>query len=300
MSYVRDLRGYGGAATPLARWGDGSAVALNVLLHLEEGAERSPRYGDSTMEEDNEAYYRVPPGAREIVAESFYDYGGTAGLRQLRSLISSYRFPLTVSVAGRALQAHPATAEWLAACEHEVAGQGMRFAAPSSGSDLRSDIAETIAMIQGATGKTVRGWYCRPPVPEWIHDEVARAAFSYDSCSVADDVPYHVGTETGPLLVLPCSLEGDDLGYWRNRYRVGSDFADAAIAALRELTAEARRHQAARMFTIQLRPRISGRPGRLAGLRAVFDYVSASPAISCRRRIDIAENWTAAVAPGTG
>lgn len=286
-----DYYGYG-YQVPVETWPSGDPVAVSIALHLEEGAQRSPKYGDEIMEPENEAAYIVPRGASDLVAESFYEYGEHAGVRRLLSLLAAHGAPLTVIAAGRALEHNVGVARLLRDSDCEIVGQGMRYLSPEGFAvdDLRTDVRATVAVAASRTGKEVRGWYCRPPVPAHIHEIVAESGMLYDSCSVADDVPYYVPTRHGPLLVVPCSPEGDDIGYWRNRYFTSRDFADPIIHALTTLRSEASRG-GARMFTLQLRPRISGRPGRLEGVRRVLEFLGTDPGFWLARRIDIAEHW---------
>ncbi|MBI2204284.1 MAG: hypothetical protein HYU41_10590 [Candidatus Rokubacteria bacterium] len=54
MSYVRDLRGYGGRP-PDPKWPGGARLALSLVVNVEEGADLSVTAGD----ERNEAVYEV-------------------------------------------------------------------------------------------------------------------------------------------------------------------------------------------------------------------------------------------------
>jgi allantoinase len=287
----RDYWGYGRSA-PVASWPSGDSVAISVVVHVEEGAEFSPLWGDETTEPENEAAYEIPSGERELAAESFYEYGSRRGIWKLLTVLEEYQIPLTIFAAGQALQNNQELSAGLRYTDHEIVGQGMRFSS-QRGQDVAiicADIRATTETVADLTGKEVVGWYSRPPVPTQMRVAIAQTdSLLYDNSSAGDDIPYRAHTTGGSVLVVPCSPEGDDLGYWRHQFFTPSDYSEPIIEALRVLRSES--DQGARMFSIQLRPRITGRPGRIDGLKRVLDFVTQNSGFWLARRVDIARHW---------
>ena len=71
-------------------------------------------------------------------------------------------------------------------------------------------------------------------------EALAREGFLFDSGSVTDDVPYFDTVDGRPFLVVPYSLDINDVRFWKNQFFTADDFASYAIDAFDVLHAEAR------------------------------------------------------------
>jgi hypothetical protein len=79
----RDLLGYG-AHRPDPHWPDGARLAVDFVLNYEEGAEYSVPDGDAGPEQGlGEGSIGVPPGMRDLNAESVYEFGSRVGFWRL-------------------------------------------------------------------------------------------------------------------------------------------------------------------------------------------------------------------------
>jgi peptidoglycan/xylan/chitin deacetylase (PgdA/CDA1 family) len=116
--------------------------------------------------------------------------------------------------------------------------------------------------------------------------------FLYDSDSYADDLPYWVAGPAGPHLVIPYTLDANDM-----RFAVAQGFnsGDQFFAYLRDSfdALHAEGQGAPKMLSVGLHCRIVGRPGRLAALERFIDHVLAHSQVWVTRRIDIARHWHA-------
>ncbi len=116
--------------------------------------------------------------------------------------------------------------------------------------------------------------------------------FLYDSDSYADDLPYWVAGPTGPHLVVPYTLDANDM-----RFAVAQGFnsGDQFFTYLRDsfdvLYAEGAKTP--KMLSVGLHCRLVGRPGRLAALERFIDHVLKHENVWVPRRIDIARHWHA-------
>ena len=92
---MRDLVGYG-ADSPIVRWPDGARIAVSLVVHFEEGAERCPLDGDEYPESDTEAL-AVEGKRQDLHVESMYEYGARAGIWRLLDLFDRHQVKATLS-----------------------------------------------------------------------------------------------------------------------------------------------------------------------------------------------------------
>ncbi|PSN76127.1 allantoinase, partial [filamentous cyanobacterium CCP4] len=100
---------------------------------------------------------------------------------------------------------------------------------------------------------------------------VEEGGFLYDSDSYADDLPYW-NTEYGrPHLVIPYTLDNNDM---RFATYAGFNSGDQFFAYLRDAfdTLYAEGEDCPKMMSIGLHCRLAGRPGRMAALARVLGY----------------------------
>ena len=127
---------------------------------------------------------------------------------------------------------------------------------------------------------------------------VEEGGFLYDSDSYADDLPYWNSEHGRPHLILPYSLDNNDLRFSTNGIFTAEDFFDYIRDAFDMLYAESA--VTPKMMSVGLHCRLVGRPGRIGGLARFLDYVQAHDDVWITRRRDIAAHWIAAHPPETG
>ncbi|MEM1399422.1 MAG: allantoinase, partial [Pseudomonadota bacterium] len=119
---------------------------------------------------------------------------------------------------------------------------------------------------------------------------VEEGGFVYDSDSYADDLPYWTHEFGKPHLIIPYTLDANDMRFATNQ---GFNAGDQFFAYLRDsfdvLYAEG--VDAPKMMSIGLHCRLVGRPGRLAALARFIDHVGKHDRVWITRRIDIARHW---------
>jgi peptidoglycan/xylan/chitin deacetylase (PgdA/CDA1 family) len=120
---------------------------------------------------------------------------------------------------------------------------------------------------------------------------VEEGGFLYDSDSYADDLPYWNYEHGRPHLILPYSLDNNDLRFSTNGIFTGEDFFDYVRDAFDLLYAEGA--TTPKMMSVGLHCRLVGRPGRIAGLARFLDHVAAHDDVWITRRCDIAAHWIA-------
>ncbi|MDX1376621.1 MAG: polysaccharide deacetylase family protein [Burkholderiales bacterium] len=290
----RDLAGYGGNP-PHARWPDGARVALQFVLNVEEGAERSILEGD----EGSEAYLHELPGRparkgeRDPSVEGMYEYGSRAGAWRILELFRERGLPLTAFAVGRALELNPAIGKALAAAGHEIAGHGWRWIdyhhVPEA--EERRHIRKTVETIERICGARPVGWYTGRVSLNTRRLVREEGGFLYSSDAYNDDLPYWL-SGSPPLLAVPYTLVNNDVRYLLSHgFASGEDFFRMLADAFDLLWQEGEARP--KMMSVGLHARISGHPARAAALGRFLDYAQAREAVWICRRADIARHWMA-------
>lgn len=298
--YPRDFQGYG-ANPPDPQWPNGAKLALSFVLNYEEGGENTVLNGDA----GSELYLHEVPGGSPILGdrnrtvESQFEFGARAGVWRILRAFAARGFPLTIYGVGRALELNPEVARAFAAAGHEVASHAWRWIDYHEVDEAteRAEIAKCVEIIERLTGTRPVGWYTGRISPNTRRLVMEHGGFLYDSDAYDDDLPHYVPGPKGPHLVIPYTLDVNDM-----KYAVPPGFSSPdgweryVTDAIEVLLAEGRAG-APKMMSVGLHCRIIGRPGRAAALQRVLARVAREPDIWVCRRADIARHWWATHPP---
>ena len=216
VAYPRDLIGYG-QNVPNANWPNKARLAISFVLNYEEGGERCVLHGDS----ESEAFLSEMPGAvplegvRNLSMESCYEYGSRVGVWRLLNLFSEYQIPLTVFAVAMALERHPDVAKAFVAANHEICSHGYRWIdyQYTDEAEEREHLHKAINIIKELTGKRPTGWYTGRLGPNTRRLVAEEGGFLYDSDAYDDDLPYWVKANNQPHLVIPYTLDVNDMRF---------------------------------------------------------------------------------------
>ncbi|GLZ50880.1 polysaccharide deacetylase family protein [Actinomycetospora sp. NBRC 106378] len=295
----RDFVGHA-RTVPLDRWPDGSLVAVNIVVNVEEGAEAAWPDGEGN---DSWGEYGLPidPAVRDLGTEGHFEFGSRVGIWRLVRLFERFDVPVTFGVCARALERNPPFAAWLRDSDHDVLGHGYRWAEVTAMTEdeERADLEHAMRVLPELVGRPVRGWYVRSfPSQRTRRLAAAHPDLSYDSDSVNDELPYRTEVDGRPWLVVPYSKVHNDTRYFLPpTYATPRHFAESLIGAAGFLLDEARHGAGARLMTVGLHPRWSGQASRAVAVRDFLAWVTEQPEISLVHREQIARWWTAHV-PG--
>jgi putative urate catabolism protein len=292
-SYPRDLVGYG-HQPPQPRWPNDARLALSFVLNYEEGGEQSVLHGDRA----SEAYLHEVPGiepragARDLSVESVYEYGSRAGFWRVLRLFRERGLTLTVYAVGMALERNPEAARAMVEAGFEVASHGWRWidyhAVPED--EERVHVRSAIEAIERTTGSRPVGWYTGRVSPNTRRLVVEAGGFLYDSDSYADDLPYWVTVDGRPHLVIPYTLDNNDMRFsLANGFSHGEPFFLYLRDAFDVLYAEGVSQP--KMMSVGLHCRLIGRPGRAAALARFLDYARSHDRVWITTRAEIARHW---------
>ena len=136
----------------------------------------------------------------------------------------------------------------------------------------REHLHQAIAIHTHVTGTRPLGWYtgrCSPNTRKLVVEE---GGFLYDADSYADDLPYWVTDYGQPHLVIPYTLDANDMRFATNQgFNSGDQFFTYLKDSFDILYVEG--ETAPRMMSVGLHCRLVGRPGRAAALARFLDYV---------------------------
>lgn len=298
-AYDRDLIGYG-RNPPRVTWPNKARVAVQFVLNYEEGGENCLLHGDPASEAFLSEIIGAQPlvGQRHMNMESIYEYGSRAGLWRILKLFETRQAPLTVFAVAMALARYPDAAKAFVELGHEVASHGWRWIDHQTMPEEteRAHIKLATDMLTRLTGERPLGWYTGRTGPNSRRLVAEHGGFLYNSDSYADDLPYWEHLAGKPQLIVPYTLDLNDMRFATNQgFNTGEQFFTYAKDAFDVLYAEGA--DAPKMMSIGLHLRLIGRPGRFAALQRFLDYVQDHEHAWVCRRIDIARHWHANHAP---
>lgn len=297
--YPRDLRGYG-RSPPHARWPGDARVAVQFVVNYEEGGENNVLHGDAASEAFlSEVVGAVPwPGQRHMNMESMYEYGARAGFWRLWRAFTSRGMPVTVFAVAHALMRGREQAAAMGEAGWEIASHGLKWIEYKdfSEADERAHIAEAVRIHTEITGERPLGMYQGRCSANTLKLTMAEGGFLYSADSYADDLPYWVDGPVGPFLIVPYSLDANDMRFATAQ---GFNSGDQFFAYLKDTFDVLYREgeAAPRMMSVGLHCRLAGRPGRTAALERFLDYIASHDRVWVARRLDIARHWHAAHPP---
>ncbi|WP_062227147.1 allantoinase PuuE [Aureimonas frigidaquae] len=291
--YPRDMRGYG-RTTPDPRWPGGASLCVQFVINYEEGGENAILHGDKASEAFlSEIVGAQPwPGQRHMNMESIYEYGARAGFWRLWRMFTEREMTATVYGVATALERAPEQVAAMQEAGWEIASHGLKWIdyRDHALEDEREDMEEAIALHTAVTGARPRGWYTGRSSVHTI-ELTAEQGLDYSSDVYADDLPYWQDTRSGPLLMIPYTLDSNDMRFATPQgFNAGDQFFSYLKDSFDTLRAEGLAG-APKMLSIGLHCRLIGRPGRAAALARFLDYVRQHDDVWVARRIDIADHW---------
>ncbi len=147
--------------------------------------------------------------------ESIYEYGARAGFWRLHRLFTRAEIPVTVYGVATALQRSPAQVAAMQEAGWEIASHGLKWVEfkDFDRETERRWLHEAIALHAAATGERPRGWYlgrCSENTVDLVSEE---GGFAYISDAYDDDLPYWREHEGHEQLIIPYTLDCNDMRF---------------------------------------------------------------------------------------
>ncbi|MGH8166565.1 MAG: allantoinase PuuE [Woeseiaceae bacterium] len=293
VNYPRDLRGYV-ARPPKADWPGNARLALQFVVNYEEGGENCILHGDAASEMFLSEIVGAAayPGLRHMNMESLYEYGTRAGFWRLYRLFVEFDLPVTVFAVAMALERNPEVVVPMLKADWEIASHGYRWIDYQFVDEAaeRDHLERAVEIHEKLTGARPLGWYLGRCSPNSHRLVAEHGGFIYNSDTYADDLPYWDATFDEPQLMVPYTLDVNDMRFSTAQgFNTGRQFYHYLKDTFDELYAEG--EESPKMMSVGLHCRLAGRPGRTAALRRFLQYVVEHDDVWVARRIDIARHW---------
>ena len=292
--YPRDMIGYG-ANPPDPQWLGGAKIAVSLVLNYEEGGENSILHGDVASEAflSDIAGAQPWPGQRHWNMESIYEYGARAGFWRLWRMFTERKMDVTVYGVATALARSPEQLAAMKESDWEIATHGLKWIdyRDTPIEQERADLLEAIRIHKKLTGERPLGWYLGRCSENTLKLVMEEGGFEYYADSYADDLPYWVADGERKQLVVPYTLDSNDMRFATPQgFNSGDQFFSYLKDSFDVLYAEGAAGSP-KMLSIGLHCRLVGRPGRAASLARFLDYVQSHDKVWVAKRIDIARHW---------
>jgi len=288
----RDYVGYG-AGPPDPEWPGGARIALNINVNFEGGGERSLMDGDGCSEGVlNDIGTPSLAGFRSPLVESVFEYGSRVGGWRLLRLFRRFGIKVCLLAVAKAVERNPDLARAFAAEGHEIVSHGYRWLDyQTMPPELeREHVGLGIATIERLTGIRPVGWMTGRPSVNTRRLHLELGGFLYDRDSLNDELPYWVTVGATRHLVVPYSFETNDNRFDQNHgFSTGADFARYMIDCFETMYEEGAEYP--KLMSLALHDRLTGRPGRFAGLVKFLDHVVARERVWICTGREIAEHW---------
>jgi putative urate catabolism protein len=292
--YPRDMTGYG-RTTPDPKWPGGANVCVQFVMNYEEGGENNVLHGGAASEAFLSEIVGAAawPGQRHWNMESIYEYGARSGFWRLWRMFTRRNLPLTVYGVTTALARGREQVAAMQEAGWEIASHGLKWVEYKDmpEEEERRQLLEAIRLHEEVTGARPTGWYLGRCSMNTLRLVMEEGGFRYSSDSYADELPYWVEGPKGPFLMIPYTLDANDMRFATPQ---GFNSGDQFFAYLKDTFDMLWREGAdgaPKMFSVGLHCRLVGRPGRAAALERFLDYVLSHDKVWVTRRIDIADHW---------
>jgi putative urate catabolism protein len=301
MTYPRDMKGYG-RTPPHPQWPDDARIAVQFVVNYEEGGESSILDGDPASESLlSEIVGAQPwPGQRNRNMESLYEYGSRAGFWRLWRIFTRRNLPVTAYAVALAMVRNPEAVAAMNEAGWEIASHGLRWLEYKDfpEAEERKHIHDAVRLHTEVAGSRPLGIYQGKPSDNTLKLVMEEGGFVYSADSYADELPYWVKGPNGPHLIVPYTLDANDMRFATPQgFNSGDQFFTYLKDTFDTLYREGE-DGAPKMMSVGLHCRLVGRPGRAAALERFLDYVMNHEKVWVTRRIDIANHWHAHHKPG--
>ena len=224
--------------------------------------------------------------------ESLYEYGSRSGFWRLHKLFQEKKIPVTIFGVGMALEKNPEVCKAIKEYDYEIASHGWRWIDYQniSKSVEKKHMQLAIKTIKKIFGQRPLGWYtgrCSPNTRDLVFED---GGFLYDSDSYSDDLPYWEIRNNKKQLIIPYTLDNNDMRFATNQgFNTGDHFFAYLKDSFDALYEEGKTNP--KMMSIGLHCRLVGRPGRIQSLKKFLDYILKHNDVWICKRIDIAKHW---------
>ena len=245
---------------------DGARIAVWTIVNVEEWNFEAamPRTVLST-----------PAGATiipDVPNWSWHEYGMRVGFWRLKAALDRHQIKASMTVNASVCLSYARIAQAALDAGWEFMGHGYKQRALPLEQDQRDVIRKSIQTIREFTGKAPRGWL-GPGLAETFDtpDLLAEEGIEYISDWVTDDQPYEIKTTSRPLVMVPYSVELNDVPMMLIQHHRAEELFDRTRDQFDRLYEEG--EASARIMAIAVHPYVTGVPHRIKYFEAIYDYI---------------------------
>ena len=264
---------------PPIRWPNGARVAVWVAVNLE----FFPL--DEPVPQAGGAVPNVPGWSRT-------DYGNRVGVFRVMEVMKRLSVPGTAALNAEICDHHPRIVEELMKLDWGVIGHCQSNTRPLDkvpADQERKVIAETLNVIEKATGQRPTGWLGASMAETWdTLEHLSSEGITYTADWLNDDQPFllDVATKDGsPMAALPFGGETHDKGAFTRRGFTPDDYADMLIRTFDTLYREGK--ESGRVMPMAIHPFVIGVPHRIGAFEAVLTHITSHDDVWCATSDDI-------------
>jgi allantoinase len=284
----------------MQRWPDNARLALSIVVNVEEGSEQSIAEGDKTPEPVDELGIVLKRAMRNYGNESNYQYGIKAGAPRVMRLLDAHSIKATFTAAALSLERAPSLARQIVAGGHEVCSHGWRWVHQFHMDETaeRAFIGKAVESITRTTGVRPVGWLSRYLLTPNTRRLLSEAGFLYHMDDYSDDLPFWDTVDGKPMLILPYTLDSNDMKMWVAPALTPREWLEYAIDTFDWLYREGADDP--KMMSLGVHLRIIGRPGRIGAFARFLQHARGHSGVWIATRQAIAEHWYASFPLGAG
>ena len=190
---------------------------MQFVLNYEEGGENCILHGDAASEAflSEIVGAQAWPGQRHMNMESIYEFGSRAGFWRLWRLFTERGMPLTVYAVAMAMARNPEAVAAMNEAGWEIASHGLKWIdyKDFAREDERQHILEAIRIHTETAGSRPLGMYQGRTSVNTLDLVMEEQGFLYSADSYADELPYWVSGPHGPQLIVPYTLDANDMRF---------------------------------------------------------------------------------------
>jgi allantoinase len=209
---------------------------------------------------------------------AWHEYGMRVGFWRLKAALDGFGIRATTSINASVCLEYPRIAQAALNAGWEFMGHGFGQKAMSAVEDERQVIRQTIDTIRDFTGKAPRGWL-GPGLTETANtlDILAEEGIEYVCDWVMDDQPCEMKTTTRPVVMVPYSVELNDITIMVIQHHESRVLFERVMAQFERLYQEG--EDSARVMALCVHPYVSGVPHRIAQFERILGELTTRPGV---------------------
>jgi len=261
---------------------DGARIAVWTIVNVEEW----------NIEASMPRTVLTTPAGVSVIPDvpnwSWHEYGMRVGFWRLKAALDKHNIKATMAVNASVCLSYPRLAKAALLAGWEFMGHGYTQKAVHLEDDQRAVIRKSIETIRAFTGKPPRGWLGPGLTETWeTLDILAEEGIEYISDWVNDEQPYEIKTTARPLVLVPYTLEINDIPMMLIQHHEAAELFNRARDQFDRLYEEGQ--ESGRIMAIAVHPYVSGVPHRIKYFEAIYDYMKEKRGVLFWKGEDILE-----------